>query len=48
MHNVCVIELSESVFLLLRINEKEGQFVSQGGGRPNVNLMQYLQLLSRI
>lgn len=48
MHNVYVIELSESAFLLLRIDEKEEEFVSQGGRHPNVKLMQYLQLHSRI
>lgn len=46
--NVDQALLSESAFLLLRINEKGEQFVSQGGRHPNVKLMQYLQLFSRI
>lgn len=47
MH-VYVIELSESAFLPLRIDEKEEEFVSQGRRHPNAKLMQYLLLLSRI
>lgn len=47
MH-VYVIELSESAFLPLRIDEKKEEFVSQGRRHPNAKLMQYLLLLSRI